>query len=143
MLSKSIHTAAGNLNFRIISEGLFQPILQLSLTKSSAGSLSGTANLIIKELGRESNLCFKIHGNYKTILHSSGILVSLKGGAFADKDNNQLFSLEMEMNNEWTTGIASYQYQENPARIIRNATVSSVLFIRTEFKAQDYSFSFY
>lgn len=143
MLSKSIHTAAGNLNFRIISEGLFQPILQLSLTKSSAGSLSGTANLIIKELGRESNLCFKILGNYKTILHSSGILVSLKGGAFADKDNNQLFSLEMEMNNEWTTGIASYQYQENPARIIRNATVSSVLFIRTEFKAQDYSFSFY
>lgn len=143
MLSKSIHTATGSLNFRIISEGLFQPILQLSLTKNSAGSLSGTANLIIKELGRESNLCFNIHGNYKSIAHAPGILISLKGDTFADKDNNHLFSLEMEMNSEWTTGIASYQYQANPARIIRNATVSSVLFIRTEFKAQDYSFSFY
>ncbi|WP_342332418.1 hypothetical protein [Pedobacter sp. FW305-3-2-15-E-R2A2] len=143
MVSKSIHTAAGSLNFRIISEGLFQPILQLSLTKSSAGSLSGTANLIIKELGRESNLCFKIHGNYKTLPNSPGILISLKGDTFADKDNDDLFSLEMEMNTEWTTGIASYQYQAKPAKIIRNATVSSVLFIRTVFKAQDYSFSFY
>jgi hypothetical protein len=143
MLSKSIHTAAGSLNFRIISEGLFQPILQLSLTKITAGTLSGTANLIIKELGRESNLCFKIHGNYKTILHSTGILISLKGETLADKDNNNLFSLEMEMNEEWTTGVASYQYQVNPLKIIRNATVSSILFIRTEFKAQDYSFSFY
>ncbi|RQO73901.1 hypothetical protein DBR43_00385 [Pedobacter sp. KBW06] len=143
MLSKSIHAANGSLNFRILSEGLFQPILQLSLTKNSAGSLSGTANLTIKELGRESNLSFKIHGTYKPLLHSTGILISLKGNAFADKGNDDLFSLEMEMNNEWTTGIASYQYQANPAKIIRNATVSSVLFVRTEFKAQDYSFSFY
>ena len=143
MLSKSIRAATGSLNFRILSEGLFQPILQLSLTKSSNGSLSGTANLVIKELGRESNLCFKIHGSYKPLQHSSGILINLKGDTFADKDNDDQFSLEMEMNNEWTTGIASYQYQAKPAKIIRNATVSSVLFVRTVFKAQDYSFSFY
>lgn len=143
MSIKPTHTATCSLNFRVLSEGLFQPILQLSLSKSSTGFISGTANPIIKELGRESSLSFKIHGNYKSLKNSSRIVVSLKGDAYADKDNNDLFSLEMEMNEEWTTGIASYQYQANPAKIIRNATVSSVLFIRTEFRAQDYSFSFY
>jgi hypothetical protein len=143
MLSPSVHTTTSNLNFRILSEGLFQPVLQLSLTKSGNGCLSGTATLIVKELGRESNLSFKIHGNYKTLLHSSGILINLKGDTFADKDNDELFSLEMEMNKEWSTGIANYQYQAKSVKIIRNATVSSVLFIRTDFKAQDYSFSFH
>lgn len=143
MLSPSVHTTADSLNFRILSDGLFQPVLQLSLTKGCNGCLSGTANLIIKELGGESGFRFKIHGNYKTLLHSSGVLINLKGDAFADKNNDELFSLEMEMNKEWSTGIANYQYQAKSVKIIRNATVSSVLFIRTEFKAQDYSFSFH
>lgn len=139
MLSESVLPAANSLNFRIISEGLFQPILQLTLTKNIPGTISGTANLILKELGRELNLCFKIYGIYKIIPHSSRIWVSLKGY----KNNNNELSLEIEMNKEWTTGIANYQYHGQHTKIIRNATVSSELFVKTQFKTQNYSSPFF
>ncbi|SHG45011.1 DUF1842 domain-containing protein [Pedobacter caeni] len=143
MLPVSDHLPTDSLNLRIISEGLFQPILQLNLTKNSSGNLCGIANLTLKELGRVSDFCFRVHGNYKTIPHSTRILVKLKGDISIHKTSKNQLSIDMEMDKEWTTGIATYQYQIRAANIIRNATVSSVLFTQTQFKTQKYSLSFY
>lgn len=143
MLSISDHPGTDSLNLRIISEGLFQPILQLNLTKNSPGNLCGIANLTLKELGRASDFCFRVNGNYKTIPHSTRISINLKGDIAIHKTSKSQLSIEMEMDKEWTTGIATYQYQIRAVNIIRNATVSSVLFAQTQFKTQKYSLSFY
>lgn len=120
------------LNLRILSEGLFQPVLHLNLQHQASGRISGTAIITIKELTGPLNLSFKVVGNYQNQL--ANVSIQLKGYKLMDTTQNPCLFLNLEMNPEYTTGICNYQYHSEVSKNVSNATVSSILFATTPSK---------
>lgn len=128
MSATSFIPKSSESNYRIISAGLFQPVVNLNLTRTCPNTVTGMANLTIRELGRELNIDFKISGSYSDIPNTNRVRVNLKGYPFKNQTTAHMLFLEMEMDKDWKTGIATYQYLNGTDKVIRNATVSSILF---------------
>lgn len=123
------------LHYRIISSGLFQPILQLSLVKKAGNTVTGTAELIIKESGREFRQHYTIRGNYHPVSENRPVQLQIWGHDAQHEDADHGLLLEMEMNEDWATGIAQYQCPGKCNKTIRKATVSSILFANTQMRS--------
>lgn len=132
MITEPVHTEP--INLRILSEGLFQPVLHLNLTRDLSGKLSGTAVITVKELNDPLNLSFVVVGSYQNELHDNNLTVQLKGYKLMDDEKNACLFLNLEMNQEWTTGICNYQHLHEHSKPVRNATVSSILFAKPPSK---------
>lgn len=132
MIAEPIHNEP--INLRILSEGLFQPVLHLNLQQQKKGIISGTATITIKELTGPLNLSFKVVGNYQNQAQLANVSIQLKGYKLMDSEQNPCLFLNLEMNPEYTTGICNYQYHSEISKNVRNATVSSILFATTPSK---------
>lgn len=132
MVPETIHTAP--IDLRILSEGLFQPVVHLNLKRHLSGLVSGTAIFINKELNGPLNLSFKVVGSYLNDLHLTSVSVQLKGYKLLDHEQNPCLHLNLEMNPEWTTGICNYHYHNEINKTVRKATVSSILFAKPPSK---------
>ncbi|WP_316841781.1 DUF1842 domain-containing protein [Pedobacter gandavensis] len=128
------HIYGEPINLRILSEGLFQPVLHLNLQRHSSGTISGTAVITIKELTGPLNLSFKVVGSYQNQAHLANISIQLKGHKLLDTEQKPCLTVSLEMNAAYTTGICNYHYHGEINKNVRNATVSSILFATTPSK---------
>lgn len=132
MITEPIHNEP--INLRILCDGLFQPVLHLSLQPQASGMIFGTAVITIKELTGPLNLSFKVVGSYQTQSQHANVCIQLKGHKLMDSEQNPCLFLNLEMNTEYTTGICNYHYHSDINKYVRNATVSSILFATTPSK---------
>ncbi|MCX2453431.1 DUF1842 domain-containing protein [Pedobacter sp. PLR] len=128
------HLQTEPINLRILSDGLFQPVLHLNLQQHCSGLISGTAIITLKELTGPLNLSFKVLGSYQNHARHASVSLQLKGHKLMDSEQNPCLFLNLEMNTAYTTGICNYHYHSEVNKYIRNATVSSILFATTPSK---------
>ncbi|EDM36690.1 hypothetical protein PBAL39_25520 [Pedobacter sp. BAL39] len=117
-------TVPTELNFKIIGSDLFQPLLTLALCRHQDCSITGTAQLTAHEICRELNISYKLTGLYRVIAASGRIMVKIIGYS----KNQDKFSIDMELDHYWNTGLASYRFENGVERSIKNAAVSRDLF---------------
>lgn len=122
------------INLRILSEGLFQPVLHLNLQQQCSGTISGTAIITVKELTGPLNLSFKVSGNYQNQAINPNVSIQLIGHKLLDNDQNPCLFINLKMNEAYTTGICNYSYHNEINKKVRNATVSSIMFATTPSK---------
>lgn len=127
-MSAAFFPKSSPLDYRIISAGLFQPILSLSITRNTSRSITGLADLTMRSLGQQITLNFKIIGNYTIDQQTHKISLRLRGFPTSTQKTDCGLYIEMEMDAEWNTGIATYHYLTAENKIIKNATVYSILF---------------
>ncbi|WP_316821013.1 DUF1842 domain-containing protein [Pedobacter gandavensis] len=122
------------INLRVLSEGLFQPVLHLNLQQQPSGTISGTAIITVKEFTGPLNLSFKVFGNYQNDVINPNVSIQLRGYKLLDSDQSPCLFINLELNDAYTTGICNYSYQNEIHKKVSNATVSSIMFATTPSK---------